>query len=207
VIMKLCIAEAVLFGMVAVSALGQPQATATPSVSPAPSATTTASPSAADAEVLKLLKDPEWKKLVEALRKFEPGTPEWRRAYEKEKAYTEKVAPTYSEKMAEEASIKYLRGSGRSGTVSVARDELALVAVIKAAASHDVEGIALMLRSGELFDVPAGTKVRDLGETHWQGTAERGTLVSKVRILEGEHYGKAGWVPDQRLESQAATQR
>src|ERR1700675_2306599 len=116
--MKLCIAEALLVGMVAVSASGQPQATATPWVSPAPSATTTASPSAADAEVLKLLKDPEWKKLVEAMRKFKPGTPEWQRAYEKEKAYTEKVAPTYSEKMAEEASIKYLRGSERPALVT-----------------------------------------------------------------------------------------
>jgi hypothetical protein len=205
--MKLCIAQAVLLGMVAVSAWGQPQATATPSVSPAPSATTTASPSAADAEVQKLMKDPEWKKLVEAMEKFRPGTPGWRRAYEKEKAYTAKVAPTWSEKMAEEASIRYLRGGGRSDTVSVARDELALAAVRKAAASHDVEGIALMRQSGELFDVPAGTKVRDLGEFHWEGTAERGMAVSKVRILEGEHYGKAGWVPDQWLESQAATQR
>jgi hypothetical protein len=81
VIMKLCIAQALLFGMVAVSACwGQPQATATPSVSPAPSAATTASPSAAAAEGLKLLKDPEWKKLFEAMKKFRAGTPERQRA-------------------------------------------------------------------------------------------------------------------------------
>ena len=125
----------------------------------------------------------------------------------KEKAYADKVAPTWSEQMAEEASIKHLRIGGGSGTVSVARDELALADISKAAASHDVEGMALMLKSGELFDVPAGTKVRDLGDTHWLGTAERGTLVTRVRILEGEHYLKTGWVPDLWLESQAATQR
>lgn len=205
--MKLCVAQAVLLGAVAVSAWGQPQATVTPSASPAPSATATASPSAADLEVRKLMKDPEWKRLVEAEKKFEPGTPEWRRAYEEETAYTAKVAPTFSEKMAEEASIRYLRIDGRSGTISVARDEAALVAVGKAAASHDVEGIALMQQSGELYDVPAGTKVRYLGETHWLGTAKRGALVTKVRILEGKNYGKAGWVPDGWLESNAATQR
>jgi hypothetical protein len=208
-IMKLCIVAAVLVGMLAISAWAQPQATVTPTASPVLTATTTPSPSAADAELDKLMKDPEWKKLVEAEKKFQPGTPEWRHAYEKEKAYMEKVAPTFSEKMAEEASIRYLRGGGdgRSSTVSVARDEVTLEAAAKAGASHDVEGMALMLQSGELFSVPVGTKVRDLGETHWYGTAKRGMLVTKVRILEGEHYRKAGWVPDQWLESGAATQR
>jgi hypothetical protein len=205
--MKLCIAQVALLGVSTLSAWAQPPATAAPSVSPAPSAATTASPSAADAEGFKLMKDPEWRKLADAMRKYKAGTPGWRRAYEKEKAYEEKVAPNWSEQIAERASIKYLAGGGRSGTVSVARDELALEAVIKAAAVHDVEGIGLMVKSGELFDVPVGTKVRDLGEFHWQGTAERGMAVSKVRILEGEHYGKAGWVPDKWLESQTATQR
>jgi len=201
VIMKLCIAQAVLLGMVAVSARGQPQATAAPSMSPAPSATETASPSAADMEFRKLIIDPEWKKLFDATAKFRPGTPEYRRAYKKEQAYIEKVAPAYFEKMAEKASIRYLRDGGSSGTVSVARNELAVVAVNKAAAVHDVEGIALMLQSGELFDVPAGTKVRFLGEDHWQDIdGKRGMFVSKVRILEGEHYGKTGWVPDNWLE-------
>jgi hypothetical protein len=206
--MKLCVAQAVLFGMVAVNAGGQPQTTPSPSVSPAPSAATTASPSAADAEYDKLMKDPEWRKLFEAMKKFKPGTPEWRRLSEKEQAYEEKVAPASSEQLAEKASIRYLRIGGHSGTVDVARDELTLVAVMKAAAVHDVEGIALMRQSGELFDVPAGTKVRYLGEFRWQGIADgRGILVSKVRILEGEHYGKTGWVPDKWLESEAATQR
>ena len=60
--------------------------------------------------------------------------------------------------------------------------------------------MALMVQSGELFSVPVGTKVRVLGEFHWHGAWEHGVAVTKVRILEGEHYGKAGWVPDQWLE-------
>jgi hypothetical protein len=71
------------------------------------------------------------------------------------------------------------------GTTKGAFDEL-----VSAKAANDRHGIGELLVSGRVFTVPSGTRILclDLGFTK-----------SKVRILDGEHAGAAGWTYTEHL--------
>jgi hypothetical protein len=71
-------------------------------------------------------------------------------------------------------------------TVLVAINEKALDELVKAANAKDQIGLNLMLLEGQVFLVPCGIRIRIL---------DRGFATSKIRILEGDHYAKAGWIP------------
>lgn len=72
-----------------------------------------------------------------------------------------------------------------SGTVLVAADEAAYKRFLTLAVADDTLGIADMVMQGQAFLVPNGTKVKVIDS----GFARR-----EVRILEGEHFGRSGWV-------------
>jgi hypothetical protein len=70
----------------------------------------------------------------------------------------------------------------------VSADEDAAAERAKLDAAKDDVGLSLLIASQKLLLVPVGTPVRIL---EVQETASR----CQVRILEGEHYGKAALVP------------
>jgi len=74
--------------------------------------------------------------------------------------------------------------------ITVAIDEKALDDFIDAAIAKDTIGYTQMLNSGQLFLVPKNTKVLVL---------DNKLFTTKIRILEGEHYGKSGWVPFEKV--------
>jgi hypothetical protein len=82
--------------------------------------------------------------------------------------------------------------------VAVSVSEEALDKRIKAAAANDREGFAKLLETGEMFTVPADTKVRVL---------EGGLTQAKVRILDGEKNGEAGWVTVESIHGGAKNDR
>jgi hypothetical protein len=68
----------------------------------------------------------------------------------------------------------------------VAADAKALSQCISAVNAGDPYGNKQLMAAGRLWLVPAGTSVVVL---------ELAFFSRKVRILEGEHQGKAGWIP------------
>jgi hypothetical protein len=68
----------------------------------------------------------------------------------------------------------------------VAADAEALSQCISAVNAGDPYGTKELVAAGRLWLVPAGTSVVVL---------ELAFFSRKVRILEGEHQGKAGWIP------------
>lgn len=83
-----------------------------------------------------------------------------------------------------EAGILRLPSSSDDIIVSVS--EVALERFIKASIANDRLGVAQMVLNGEGFLVQSGTKILVIDSTTFQ---------RKVRILEGEHFGRSGWVP------------
>lgn len=73
----------------------------------------------------------------------------------------------------------------------VAVTEAAFDELTKARAAKDKAGQMQLLTSGKTFMVKSGTKVLVIDSTF----AKR-----KIRILEGEHGGKAGWVGVERVK-------
>jgi hypothetical protein len=76
------------------------------------------------------------------------------------------------------------RGSGTTSPVSTTKD--IMDKFFKAYRINDTYEIGALVSSGQVFLVNHGTKVLVI---------DSGQYVLKVRILEGEHRGKAGWVP------------
>ncbi|MFO7172058.1 MAG: hypothetical protein DIU70_003685 [Bacillota bacterium] len=75
--------------------------------------------------------------------------------------------------------------SPSTGQVPVAVDEQAYEALLSASVANDLDGINELIIAGKVFIVESGTQVRvlDLGFTR-----------SKVRITDGPHAGRVGWV-------------
>lgn len=73
-----------------------------------------------------------------------------------------------------------------SGVAILAVDEKAFDDFIQAQIADDKLGYSQMLGAGRFFVVDNGTAVKVIDT----GFAKR-----KVRILEGEHLGKSGWIP------------
>ncbi|TFZ82127.1 hypothetical protein [Candidatus Macondimonas diazotrophica] len=71
------------------------------------------------------------------------------------------------------------------GVVLLADNEQAYGAFMKLAIAKDYLGMAQMEASGSLFSVPSGTKARII---------DRGFERRLVRIMEGKHFGRSGWV-------------
>jgi hypothetical protein len=72
-----------------------------------------------------------------------------------------------------------------SGDVVVSVSEDAYAEFLKLAIAEDYLGMARMEAAGRLFRVPSGTKARVIGT----GLEKR-----EIRITEGSHFGRAGWV-------------
>ena|SRR3990167_4333807 len=69
--------------------------------------------------------------------------------------------------------------------VLISRDDTALKALQKAGAAKDQVGYTALILSGQVFSVPANTKVLVLNP---------GVFTSEVRVLEGPQVGKSGLV-------------
>lgn len=69
--------------------------------------------------------------------------------------------------------------------VPVAINQAAFDNYTKARVANDSEGITQLIIQGRILAVPKNTKVRVI---------DRETFTRKVRILEGEYKGMAGWV-------------
>jgi len=78
-----------------------------------------------------------------------------------------------------------------SDMVLVAVDEEAFEELIKASVAKDYMGIAELLLLGKVFEVPNNTKVLVIDSAF----AKR-----KIRILEGDEFGRTGWVPYEFLK-------
>lgn len=89
--------------------------------------------------------------------------------------------PAFVPKVGEEAHLV-----STASDVFVAVDDAAWDAMFKAIAAKDTEGMMQLVLAGKVFVVPVGTRVRVI---------EGGFTSVKVRILEGAHQAKAGWVP------------
>lgn len=75
--------------------------------------------------------------------------------------------------------------SVNSGKVVVCPTEAAYTEFGKLSAAKDYLGMAKMEAEGRLFTVTSGTKARVIS---------RGFEKREVRIMEGPHFGKSGWV-------------
>ncbi len=78
-----------------------------------------------------------------------------------------------------------------SAPVYIARDESAHRDFMDVVAARDTHGLTEMLASGELFVVADGTLVRIL---------DRGFGIVRVRVLEGTHEGRSGWVIKEAMD-------
>jgi len=85
-----------------------------------------------------------------------------------------------------------LRADGQLSFVLVSVDEEAAAEREKLDAANDDVGLSLLIASQKLLMVPSGTQVRILEVRQPQSCCQ-------VRILEGEHYGKAALVPLKQL--------
>jgi len=88
--------------------------------------------------------------------------------------------------------ILKLRADGKLSFVLVSVDEEAAAEREKLEAASDDVGLSLLIASQKLLMVPSGTPVRVLEVRQTQSCCQ-------VRILEGEHYGKAAMVPLKQL--------
>jgi DNA-binding winged helix-turn-helix (wHTH) protein len=84
---------------------------------------------------------------------------------------------------------------GKLSFALVSVDEEAAAEREKLEAASDDVGLSLLIASQKLLMVPSGTPVRILEVRQPQSCCQ-------VRILEGEHYGKAAVVPLKQLELQ-----
>lgn len=73
-----------------------------------------------------------------------------------------------------------------SGTVIVASEKKYLDEFFNALNIKDKYGVGEMVLTGKIFEVPNYTDVLII---------DSGLFNSKVRVLEGKHAGRSGWVP------------
>jgi DNA-binding winged helix-turn-helix (wHTH) protein len=85
-----------------------------------------------------------------------------------------------------------LRADGKLSFALVSVDEEAAAERERLDAANDDVGLSLLIASQKLLMVPSGTQVRILEVRQPQSCCQ-------VRILEGEHYGKAALVPLKQL--------
>lgn len=71
-------------------------------------------------------------------------------------------------------------------TAHLAVDEESMDLWTKACVAKDYIGMAQLEASGRVFPVPNGTKVLVIDSSF---------AIKKVRVLEGDAYGKSGWLP------------
>lgn len=62
------------------------------------------------------------------------------------------------------------------------------------AGANDRHGVAQLAVAGQVFMIPGGTKVRVIQDKGWL------PALFEVRVLEGEHAGRSGWVLGEKLE-------
>jgi hypothetical protein len=70
--------------------------------------------------------------------------------------------------------------------IPVAASEQSFDRLTKASVAEDTLGIAELAVSGMMFEVPNDTRVLVIDE---------GFLRTQIRVLEGDHFGRTGWVP------------
>jgi hypothetical protein len=104
------------------------------------------------------------------------------------------ASPTPSRAIVHSGETGVLRMGDSTSAVVLGSDKEANDELIKMAVNHDQEGFAMMMLSGRAFSVPAGTKVRVLDTLFSFGFLPTGR---KVRVLEGTHYGRVGFVPSE----------
>jgi hypothetical protein len=100
-------------------------------------------------------------------------------------------SPTPSRDIVHSGEIGVLRAGDSSSGVLLGSSREAYDEITKIAVSHDQEGLAMLVLSERAFAVPAGTKVRVLGRIGFLSTG------TEVRILEGDRYGRVGFVPSE----------
>jgi len=71
-------------------------------------------------------------------------------------------------------------------TVQLAVDKESSEMWIKACVAKDYIGMVELEASGRIFTVPSGTKVLVIDSSF---------AIRKVRVLEGDAFGKSGWLP------------
>ncbi len=76
--------------------------------------------------------------------------------------------------------------SDRTQSVVLAVDQAALDEMTKSSIAHDVRGISDLIITGRAFAVPQGTTVLVI---------DMAMFTRKVRVLDGDAAGQAGWVP------------
>lgn len=92
---------------------------------------------------------------------------------------------------AEPSDIVNLHLDADSGVVYLARSEEAHRQLMDIVSARDTYGLAEMLVSGDLYAVPENTKACVLA---------RRLYIVQVRILEGAHEGRLGWVVDEAVD-------
>jgi len=90
-----------------------------------------------------------------------------------------------------EVGDKCIVASDDFDNIYLAVDKDAFDKWVSAVNANDEMGVQDLLYSGKLFYVPSGTKVLIL-DVSWGA--------HKVRILEGDKYGKTGWLPSEYLK-------
>ncbi len=81
---------------------------------------------------------------------------------------------------------------GNLDKIMVCVDQESFDEMNKALAAKDGVGLGLLMLQLRIFEVPSGTKVKVI---------DVGLFKMKVRVLEGEQAGIAGWVPDEWVKS------
>ncbi len=81
--------------------------------------------------------------------------------------------------------------AGNLDTVYLAVDKQSMDMWAKAGLAKDYIGMAQLEASGRIFPVPNGTKVLVIDSSF---------TLRKVRVLEGDAYGKSGWLPYEWVE-------
>lgn len=62
----------------------------------------------------------------------------------------------------------------------------------EASRAKDTHELAVIIRAGVAFSVPVGTKV---------SVIDRAFQMRKVRVLDGKHEGRTGWIPPEELNA------
>lgn len=80
--------------------------------------------------------------------------------------------------------------SGKAAWIPLFGTHAKLSRFAKATAIHDKYDVAGMLLQRDTFAVERGTRIQVI---------ETGFLVARVRVLEGEQEGNAGWLPSEMV--------
>lgn len=89
-------------------------------------------------------------------------------------------------------SGEHLLSAPGGAAVIIAADDQAMTELLKAANAGDKVGLAELAVDGKVWTVPSGTRALVLSATAFGR--------SEVRILDGNAFGKRGWVPSERVQ-------